>query len=683
MKFCALSDSDVIRLGTVIARFCNAEVIESSQHLESTSKSRFYVPATEPMQCYEESQESLAINIPATQSEVAARAKRPRLISDSSSGTVLDVVSDCDDKSSDAVNFSQNIFANTSSFLAVTAKARYDEDSSEDELSGFNGPPSLTSALLKVPDIREGSLTPDLDSPVDQESAATVRVKMERRSESGISQSSIATILNADTDEDENENPNSPKKTAFSSFVKVGNVKQEPKSQVRVPQSQIATQIRSSSSDGESKPNKPLYDFDTQLIDGESSMTKTGSRLMEPTQPMFMPDVSRTRFQLKRQAELKPKTVSLDEFDETQALANKKRCFEQETQPVWLLKIPKQKPQKSTVVNRILMSSDSEDSDEDEQPSAIASTQQESSPKTPKADAPMFFDESTPEMIPSLPDGSQLQPFLDEVNASQPDETGFMFHSLVEVEEVPLNVVRPMVQQTKPVEEPKAKRRHHKLFKFPIDTEPEPEAGPSQKVPKPKPAKKIYAIAMSNIGEGEEKEALERNCAKIGSRVVESIRDAELLLTSRNIKLTAKFLAAICKGIPIVTKEFILASQKAGKWLDPVDFIMHDPAMEAKKEFKLKEVLQKTSSGTSNFLKNVTVFPTSSTIIPLDDLKDIVEVAGGEFIRDLKQKPKFKNFLMISNRADVAEIASITKKYPTCARIKHSLFCNAVLHQKL
>jgi hypothetical protein len=192
--------------------------------------------------------------------------------------------------------------------------------------------------------------------------------------------------------------------------------------------------------------------------------------------------------------------------------------------------------------------------------------------------------------------------------------------------------------------------------------------------------KKTYKIAVTNISDSDTKKKLEKICVELGSTIVDHIKDADVLLTNNKMKMTAKFLASICKGIPIVGREFVDASWKAEKWLDPFDFILVDRELEARKSISMKAVIAKAKS--HKFLKDHSVFITKNTAIPSGDLREILENAEAECIEDLRQTPKFKKVLLIYNSKETAQISAVTRLHPKVKKIRDIQVCQVVLQQK-
>ena len=124
-------------------------------------------------------------------------------------------------------------------------------------------------------------------------------------------------------------------------------------------------------------------------------------------------------------------------------------------------------------------------------------------------------------------------------------------------------------------------------------------------------------IASTNIKAPSMKQQFEKTVADLGGINVDRIQDADLLFTNNSIRHTSKFLASICKGIPIVGSEFFEQSAKAGKFLNPQDYIVTDEEFEKKKKVCIKTLLKKVSSNPKKLFHNHSVIATSNNVVPI------------------------------------------------------------------
>lgn len=109
------------------------------------------------------------------------------------------------------------------------------------------------------------------------------------------------------------------------------------------------------------------------------------------------------------------------------------------------------------------------------------------------------------------------------------------------------------------------------------------------------------------------------------------------VLVTDQIRRTAKFLSMVGRGVPIVTPMWLTESKRSGKFLDPWDFILKDPANEKKWGFKLEDTLKKASR--ARLLEGLKIHVTGQVKPSPEQCKDFIECGGGEFIETLPSTP--------------------------------------------
>lgn len=448
------------------------------------------------------------------------------------------------------------------------------------------------------------------------------------------------------------------------------------------------------------KPELNAQLDDTQIMEHDSNDNeKENFNLMQETQPISIS--FKTRNQLKRQSEIKPSTVSLKEFYETDNLSlppKKRHCFLKETQPV----LPPKKARVSDkTVNRILLTSDDDSEQEtlikqnacvgnDNITIAIQKIITELIPKAEEsvsspqqANSYLLTDMSTPDIIPRLPRDSQMESILKLVNNetesfNNDDAVDFdtMNSEESDADDIALKqLLKPQPRRQIP------KRARRKIMQYVSDSDSdEPLVNVLKKVTKQKqPVKtKVLCFAISNNEDAKTK--LEKCCNDLGGKIVEKVAQADVLLTNSILRPTSKVLAAICKGIPIVCDEFMDESIKAGKWLNPQDYILHGSKVEKNKKFNLKSSIEKASK--QKLFEKSSVFVTKNTMIPFDQLKEIIENAGGECLKPT-EKPAYENLFLCTNADDKDDVKSIKKKYSKITEIVDSTLSTKFLRQML
>lgn len=92
------------------------------------------------------------------------------------------------------------------------------------------------------------------------------------------------------------------------------------------------------------------------------------------------------------------------------------------------------------------------------------------------------------------------------------------------------------------------------------------------------------------------------------------------ILVTDKVRRTYKFLCALAKGIPIVTINWLKDSESATRFLDWENYILKDPAAEAKFGFRLRKSLDKAKE--QKLLDGYTVILTSNIAPPpIEELK--------------------------------------------------------------
>ncbi|KAI4497699.1 hypothetical protein M0802_007239 [Mischocyttarus mexicanus] len=123
------------------------------------------------------------------------------------------------------------------------------------------------------------------------------------------------------------------------------------------------------------------------------------------------------------------------------------------------------------------------------------------------------------------------------------------------------------------------------------------------------------------------------------------------VLVTDKIRRTTKFLCTLARAIPIVSINWLYESEQAGHLLDWKNYILKDPAMEAKYGFRLKKSLEKAKK--QQLLDGYTVLLTPNIISPpISELKAMIASCGGKaFIRAPVNLPK--KTIIISHENDL------------------------------
>lgn len=213
-------------------------------------------------------------------------------------------------------------------------------------------------------------------------------------------------------------------------------------------------------------PNNVRKSIKSEVAKLKLSPKEEPIELFEDTQPIFFGGL-KTRFNTRKQAQLKPKTISLSQFDETQCLVSPmkkiKPSFSFETQPV-MMHISEKVPSSNKTVNRILISSDEESEKENTNNVTPIPPKSDSDHLTQLTDSPFEVDNTTPVVMPRLPTETEdIRALLKVANDSQSQDDP----SLVDFD--PCFEVKPEATQNfspKPKKSGKLQKRKSRILKF-------------------------------------------------------------------------------------------------------------------------------------------------------------------------------------------------------------------------
>lgn len=121
----------------------------------------------------------------------------------------------------------------------------------------------------------------------------------------------------------------------------------------------------------------------------------------------------------------------------------------------------------------------------------------------------------------------------------------------------------------------------------------------------------------------------EKIVISFGGTVVESPRDCTVLVTV-NIRRTCKLLAVIGRGLPIVSPAWLAASKRARNFVDPWEYLVKDTEAEEKYGFRLDQSLR--SASRVLLFEGLSLHATHSVKPPPDQMKEIIECSGGEYL---------------------------------------------------
>jgi len=147
----------------------------------------------------------------------------------------------------------------------------------------------------------------------------------------------------------------------------------------------------------------------------------------------------------------------------------------------------------------------------------------------------------------------------------------------------------------------------------------------------------------------------------LGGIVEESWENCTHLVTDK-IRRTVKFLCVLATGKKIVSLNWVKASKKAGKFLDPNKYILKDSASEKKWKFTMKSSLKIAHDKRDKPLFNgLTFYMTPNTKPPYSEMETIINAAGGTLIKDLPEEVN-NDIIILSCPDDSSDCKSLIKE---------------------
>nr|XP_033323148.1 mediator of DNA damage checkpoint protein 1-like isoform X1 [Megalopta genalis]XP_033323149.1 mediator of DNA damage checkpoint protein 1-like isoform X1 [Megalopta genalis] len=167
---------------------------------------------------------------------------------------------------------------------------------------------------------------------------------------------------------------------------------------------------------------------------------------------------------------------------------------------------------------------------------------------------------------------------------------------------------------------------------------------------------------------------------KLGSSQVEDPTKCTVLVTDK-VRRTVKFLCALAQAVPIVSISWLVESEKAGHFAELDNYVLKDPAAEAKFGFRLRGSLEKAKK--QKLLDGYTVLLTPNVAPPLPELKSIINSCGGKpLVRPPTKWPE--KAVIVSREEDIATAKKFIAKAPTTVTIQSTEFIlTGILRQEL
>ncbi|OAD61358.1 Mediator of DNA damage checkpoint protein 1 [Eufriesea mexicana] len=154
------------------------------------------------------------------------------------------------------------------------------------------------------------------------------------------------------------------------------------------------------------------------------------------------------------------------------------------------------------------------------------------------------------------------------------------------------------------------------------------------------------------------------------------------VLVTDKVRRTVKFLCALSLSVPIVSVDWLVDSERSGHFVELEDYILKDPAAEAKFRFKLAKSLEKAKK--HKLLEGYTLVLTPNVAPPpLPELKSIIMSCGGKaLLRPPSSWPQ--KAIIISREEDLGNANKFCARAPKTVTIQSTEFIlTGILRQEL
>ena len=145
----------------------------------------------------------------------------------------------------------------------------------------------------------------------------------------------------------------------------------------------------------------------------------------------------------------------------------------------------------------------------------------------------------------------------------------------------------------------------------------------------------------------------------MGFEIMDESCQVDALVVDR-IRRTKKFFMCLARGAHILSPSWIETMIKENVYVPYDKFYLEDTAAETRYGFQLRESVQRARK--QPIFQNYRVFCTKDTSPPYDDLKDIIEAAGGKFIDKINMSRPGKDLICIVAQAHKSEYEDLSKK---------------------
>ncbi|CAF4971326.1 unnamed protein product, partial [Rotaria sp. Silwood1] len=146
---------------------------------------------------------------------------------------------------------------------------------------------------------------------------------------------------------------------------------------------------------------------------------------------------------------------------------------------------------------------------------------------------------------------------------------------------------------------------------------------------------------------------------KLGFEIMDESCQVDALVVDR-IRRTKKFFMCLARGAHILSPQWIETMIKENHYIPYDKYYLEDKNAETRYGFQLRESVRLAKQGL--IFKNYKFFCTKDTSPPYDDLKDIIEAAGGKLIEKLNINKPGKDIICIVAQIHKNQYEDLFKK---------------------
>lgn len=146
---------------------------------------------------------------------------------------------------------------------------------------------------------------------------------------------------------------------------------------------------------------------------------------------------------------------------------------------------------------------------------------------------------------------------------------------------------------------------------------------------------------------------------KLGFEIMDESCHVDALVVDR-IRRTKKFFMCLARGAHILSPSWIEAMIKENRYIPYDEYYLQDTGAETRYGFQLRDSVRLAKE--HPVFQGRTIFCTKDTSPPYDDLKDIVEAAGGKFVEKINRSKPGKELICIVAQLHKLEYEDLFKK---------------------